>query len=91
MQISICIGSVFLALRLAAVEDAVDQGASLLFLANDLFINYDDERAAAGFCALASLGPQTRALFFTHREYLLGVAEAALAPDHISRCTLPTA
>jgi hypothetical protein len=35
----------------AAVEDS-DHGATLLFIADDLFINFDADRAAAGFKVL---------------------------------------
>jgi uncharacterized protein YhaN len=82
------VDQLFLALRIAAVEDAVTQGARLPFLADDLFINFDDERAAAGFKVLAELAAKTQVLFFTHHEHLLEVAKAALQPAKVSVCGL---
>lgn len=45
----------FLALRVAAVEHATAAGVRLPFLADDLFVNVDDDRARASFKALAEL------------------------------------
>lgn len=83
------VDQLFLALRVAAVEDAVAQGARLPFLADDLFINFDDARAAAGFQVLAELGRQTQVLFFTHHEHLIDVARTALGQVDIAACSLP--
>lgn len=58
------------------------------FLADDLFINYDDDRARAGFEALGELARHTQVLFFTHHKHLLDVAAAALAPVGASVCRL---
>jgi uncharacterized protein YhaN len=74
------VDQLFLALRLAAVEEAVDSGARLPFLADDLFINYDDARSAAGFQVLAELARKTQVLFFTHHQHLVGLAQRALDP-----------
>jgi uncharacterized protein YhaN len=74
------VDQLFLALRLAAVEEAVDAGSRLPFLADDLFINYDDDRSAAGLQVLAELSRKTQILFFTHHRRLLELAEKALGP-----------
>ena len=60
----------FLALRLAAVEQSVAAGIRLPFLADDLFVNFDDERSEAGFRVLAELAQSTQVLFFTHHPHL---------------------
>jgi uncharacterized protein YhaN len=78
----------YLALRLAAVRETVSAGAKLPFVADDLFINYDDERAAAGFKELAELGSVTQVLFLTHHEHLLEIARRSVAPLQVSSCTL---
>lgn len=82
------VDQLYLALRVAAVEDAVTNGVRLPFLADDLFINFDDERAAAGFKVLAELARSTQVLFFTHHEHLVQVANRALAPAKVSVCGL---
>ena len=82
------VDQLFFALRVAAIEDAVATGVRLPFLADDLFINYDDARAKAGFEVLAELGRSTQVLFFTHHQHLVGLAEQALAPVTVARCNL---
>jgi uncharacterized protein YhaN len=68
----------YLALRIAAVEDFLDHGTALPFVADDLFINFDDDRAAAGFEVLSELARKTQVLFFTHHQHLLNVANKAI-------------
>lgn len=82
------VDQLFLSLRLAAVEEAVDNGSHLPFLADDLFINYDDARSAAGFQVLAELARKTQVLFFTHHQHLLDLAREALSPTEVPRLTL---
>ena len=64
----------FLALRIAALEQSVDAGVRLPFLADDLFVNFDDDRSRAGFRVLADLSRSTQVLFFTHHEHLAAIA-----------------
>jgi uncharacterized protein YhaN len=82
------IDQLFLSLRLAAVEESVASGVKLPFLADDLFINYDDARSAAGFRVLAKLAEETQVLFFTHHEHLADLARDTLGPANVSACRL---
>lgn len=75
------VDQLYLALRLAAIEEYVQKSQPLPFVADDLFINYDDSRAAAGFKALSELSQKTQVLFFTHHKHLVNVAKEALSPD----------
>jgi uncharacterized protein YhaN len=68
----------YLALRVASVEDYLDRAGGLPFVADDLFINFDDERAAAGFRVLGQLADKTQVLFFTHHQHLVDIAREAL-------------
>ncbi|EMD81921.1 ATP-binding protein [Pacificimonas flava] len=68
----------YLALRIAAIEDYLERADALPFVADDLFINFDDERAAAGFTLLAELSRKTQVLFFTHHQHLVELARANL-------------
>jgi uncharacterized protein YhaN len=68
----------YLALRIAALSDYLERAPALPFVADDLFINFDDARAAAGFRVLGELAVKTQVLFFTHHRHLLEVAGAAL-------------
>ena len=78
----------YLALRLAAVEQSIAAGIRLPFLADDLFINFDDERSSAGLEVLAELATKTQVLFFTHHVHLAGIARNVVGADLHSECTL---
>ena len=64
------VDQLYLALRLASVDEYLGRAHSLPFIADDLLINFDDARAAAGFKVLAELGQKTQVLFFTHHQHL---------------------
>ena len=68
----------YLALRIASVVDYLDRAPPLPFIADDLFINFDDERAAAGFQVLGQLAEKTQVLFFTHHQHLVDIASETL-------------
>lgn len=78
----------FLALRLAAIEQSVGSGVRLPFLADDLFVNFDDERARAGFEVLADLARSTQVLFFTHHAHLASIAREVVGAELHSECAL---
>lgn len=78
----------FLALRLAAVEQSVASGIRLPFLADDLFVNFDDERSEAGFRVLAEIAQSTQVLFFTHHSHLASIARSVVGADIHSECSL---
>ncbi len=80
----------YLALRVAAIEDYLDHADPLPFIADDLFINFDEKRAAAGFRVLDELAKKTQVLFFTRHEHLVDVARKTL-DDAVSIVTLPVA
>ncbi|AJY11355.1 AAA family ATPase [Burkholderia dolosa] len=61
----------FLALRIAALELQLRSRMALPFVADDLFINFDDARAKAGLEALRDLSTRTQVLFLTHHDHLL--------------------
>ena len=68
----------FLALRIAAVEDYLGNALALPFVADDLFINFDPDRSAAGFEVLGQLAERTQVLFYTHHSHLVDVARETL-------------
>lgn len=65
----------FLALRIAALELQSEQGEPVPFIADDLFINFDDERSKAGLKALWNLSMKTQVIFLSHQEHLRPVVE----------------
>ncbi|MES1949510.1 hypothetical protein S4A8_01575 [Salinisphaera sp. S4-8] len=68
----------YLALRIAAIEDYLQRAAPLPVVADDLFINFDDERALVGLDVLAGLAEKTQVLFFTHHQHLRDMAAEKL-------------
>ena len=75
------VDQLYLALRVAALEEYLEQAAALPFVADDLFINFDDERAAAGLEVLAGLAEKTQVLFFTHHRHLVDLAREMFGPE----------
>jgi uncharacterized protein YhaN len=75
------VDQLYLALRVAAVEEYLRRGIALPFVTDDLFINYDDERSAAGFQVLTELAQETQVLFFTHHNHLVEIAVKTLPPS----------
>lgn len=56
----------FLALRLAALEQALDRRESMPFIADDLLVEFDDARTRAALEVLATLGERTQILLLSH-------------------------
>ena len=71
----------YLALRLAALELHLAQATPLPFVADDLFINFDDARATAGFQALRGLAQHTQVIFLSHHDHLLAMVREVFGAD----------
>lgn len=71
----------YLALRLAALELHLEQAPALPFIADDLFINYDDARSEAGLRALAELSRHTQVIFLSHHQALLEPARRVFGDE----------
>lgn len=71
----------YLALRLAALEMHLEKASPLPFIADDLFINYDDGRSTAGFEALAALSEKTQVIYLTHHDHLVESVRSVFGGD----------
>jgi len=71
----------FLALRLAAVELQISQSKALPFIADDLFVNFDEGRTTAGFKALAHLARHTQVFYLSHHAHVVDLANNAVAGE----------
>jgi uncharacterized protein YhaN len=60
----------YLALRLAAIEQHVERVSPCPVIFDDVLINADNARASATLNILASLATRTQVLFFTHHRHL---------------------
>ena len=70
------------------MEQSVAAGVRLPFLADDLFVNFDEDRARAGLQALGELARSTQVLFFTHHSHLIPIARDVIGADVVSTCAL---
>jgi uncharacterized protein YhaN len=70
----------YLALRLASLEQYLENNEPLPFVVDDILMRFDDDRALATLGVLAGLTDKTQVLFFTHHWHLVELAENAGAP-----------
>ena len=66
----------YLALRLAGLEDYLDKNEPMPFIVDDILIKFDDERATAALQVLADISKKTQIIFFTHHRHLVDLAES---------------
>jgi chromosome segregation protein len=64
----------YLSLRAAAIESHAAKAEPLPFIADDLLVNFDDARAAAGVALLARLGQTSQVILFTHHDHIAALA-----------------
>jgi uncharacterized protein YhaN len=69
----------YLALRLAFLEDYARRSEAPPFIGDDLFASFDDSRVAAGLNALAEASAYLQPIIFTHHEHIVGIARSALS------------
>ena len=65
----------FLAIRLASFEEAQSRGESMPLIADDILIEFDDERSRATLEVLAGLGRKSQILLFSHHLHISGIAK----------------
>ena len=73
----------YLSLRLAALEAWMEKSEPLPFIADDILIQFDDERAGAALEVLAGLSAKTQVIFFTHHGRMVELAEKHLSGDAV--------
>lgn len=66
----------FLAFRLASIEQYGKSGEPIPFIADDILVHFDDERAAATLQLLAEFGKTNQVLLFTHHQSVRDAATA---------------
>jgi len=77
----------YLALRLAGLQDYLERNEPIPFIVDDILIKFDDDRAVASLQALGRLSKQTQVIFFTHHRHLLELArknvESSFLIEHV--------
>jgi uncharacterized protein YhaN len=72
--------AVYLALRLAVVQEHNATHEPLPFIADDLLLNLDNSRSEAALRTLATLAASSQVLLFTHHAHMLTLARNAVPP-----------
>jgi uncharacterized protein YhaN len=74
------VDAVYLALRLAVVQEHNATHEPLPFIADDLLLNLDNSRSEAALRTLAALAASSQVLLFTHHAHMLTLARNAVPP-----------
>ncbi|MGO9941761.1 MAG: AAA family ATPase [Rhodoblastus sp.] len=68
----------YLALRLAFLEDYAGRSEAPPFIGDDLFASFDDSRVAAGLRTLEQASGAIQPIIFTHHAHIVGIAQEHL-------------
>ncbi len=69
----------FLALRLASLENRDETQEPIPLVLDDILVNFDNERSGACLKVLATIAEKTQIILFTHHRHILDIAEQELA------------
>ena len=78
----------YLALRLALLEQYMKRNEPLPILLDDVFVHFDDQRAGAALKVIGDLGRDYQILLFTHHRHLVDLAGRTLGADNFKLHTL---
>jgi uncharacterized protein YhaN len=73
----------YLALRLAFIEQRVRKMEPLPLVLDDVLVHFDDERSCAALEVFAGVADLTQVIFFTHHRHLLDLARGAVPADKL--------
>jgi uncharacterized protein YhaN len=68
----------YLALRLAYLEDYATRAEPIPFIGDDLFITFDEDRTKHSLAALATIGDGVQSIIFTHHRHVVELAQQAV-------------
>lgn len=80
----------YLALRLAVIEQLSQKGETVPATFDDLLVHCDDERSAAALRALGGLADHLQVIYFTHHQTIVDLARRLLPPERLVVHTLPS-
>jgi uncharacterized protein YhaN len=78
----------YLALRLAALEQHLQDHEPMPLILDDLLITFDDDRARAILPLLSALAKRTQIFLFTHHQHLVELCRQTLGDDQFHLHTL---
>ncbi|KUG03980.1 hypothetical protein ASZ90_018643 [hydrocarbon metagenome] len=73
----------YLAIRLANIEQFTANNRPIPLIMDDLLINFDDERARAALGILGELASKLQIIYFTHHTHIKEMAEKQISPELI--------
>jgi len=73
----------YLALRLATLEWRMEKHEPMPFIADDILVNFDDERSTATLKALAGLARKNQVILFTHHKQIVETVESLGMEGHV--------
>lgn len=68
----------YLAVRLAWLEEYLDEHESIPLIVDDVIMRFDNERSIAALQLLADLSRRTQVIFFTHHRHVVDLAERSI-------------
>ena len=77
--------ALYLSLRLAAILRHNETGEPIPFVADDLLLNLDNQRAGQAFVALTEVARSNQVLFFTHHAHMTDLAREHV-PAEVLAC-----
>ena len=73
----------YLALRLASLERYAERAELMPFVADDILVHFDEDRARAALSVLSDFASTTQVLMFTHQARHVELAREAVEPDRL--------
>jgi uncharacterized protein YhaN len=73
----------YLALRLASIEQWVAKGITMPLIVDDILIRFDDDRSRATLELLTELADHTQVIFFTHHARLVELGREVLGDGRL--------
>lgn len=73
----------YLALRLATLEWRLEKHEPMPFVADDILVNFDDQRSTATLKALAELAKKNQVILFTHHQQIIETVESLGMQGHV--------
>jgi len=78
----------YLALRLASLEQYLANNDPLPFVVDDILLRFDDDRSLATLQVLGELSAHTQVIFFTHHRHLVDLVQSRAREMAIAHYTL---
>lgn len=73
----------YLALRLASLEQYFKDHEPMPFIVDDALVNFDNERVQEALKMFAEMSNFTQIIFFTHHKHVVDIARASLEHDRL--------